>query len=325
MQGTAEAEKPLDPEIRAFVAEVKAGFSRYPPFGHLTFAEARAVAEAVRLPWRQGGPVMAQTGERRIGAGAGEVRVRIYRPDRSRTLGLAPALVYLHGGGWTLFSLDTHDRVMREYAHRAGITVVGVDYALSPEAKFPKALEQTVGAVEWLHARGAELGIDSGRLAIGGDSAGGNLAVATALRLRDSRKGGVLRAILLSYAVVDSQCSPRAVEQYGGEAYMLTGEEMRQFWANYLASSDQAIDPYACPARADLRGLPPVFLGISECDVLAEQNLAFAGALRAAGVETEAVVYRGATHSFLEAVSIARVAERALQEGSAWLQRKLAS
>ncbi|MFZ0501221.1 MAG: alpha/beta hydrolase [Steroidobacteraceae bacterium] len=323
MQGVAAAEEPLDPEIRAFVAEMKAGFSQYPPFSHLTFAEARAVAEAVRLQWRQGGPVMASTTERRIGTDAGEVRVRIYRPDRVRTAGLAPALVYLHGGGWTLFSLDTHDRVMREYAQRAGVIVVGVDYALSPEAKFPKALGQTVGAVEWLRAHGDELGIDSARLAVGGDSAGGNLAIATALRLRDGGKKELLRAILLSYAAIDSECSPGAVAQYGGEAFMLTGEEMHQFWVNYLASADQARDPYACPSRADLRGLPPVFLGISECDVLAEQNLAFAGALRAAGVETEAVVYVGATHSFLEAVSIARVADRALQEGSAWLQRKL--
>jgi acetyl esterase len=325
MQGIAGAEEPLDPEIRAFVAEVKAGFSRYPPFNHLTLAEARAVAEAVRLRWRQGGPVMASTRERRIGTDASEVRVRIHRPDRGPTAGLAPALVYLHGGGWTLFSLDTHDRVMREYAHRAGVIVVGIDYALSPEAKFPKALEQTVGAVEWLHAHGDELAIDCARLAVGGDSAGGNLAIATALKLRDGGKGALLRAILLSYAAVDSECSPEAVEQYGGEAFMLTAEEMRQFWVNYLASADQASDPYACPARADLRGLPPVFLGIPECDVLAEQNVAFAAALRAAGVETEAVVYPGATHSFLEAVSIARTAERALQEGSAWLQRKLSS
>jgi acetyl esterase len=316
------AEESLDPEIRVFVARMKAGFAQHPPFSQLTFPEARAVAEAVRLQWRQGGPVMAATEERRIGTGPKEVRVRIHRPDR-QAAGLAPALVYLHGGGWTLFSLDTHDRVMREYAHRAGVTVVGVDYALSPEAKFPRALEQTIGVVEWLHARGAELGIDGARLAAGGDSAGGNLALASALRLRDGGREGLLRALLLSYAVVDSECSPAAVERYGGDAFMLTGEEMRDFWANYLASADQARDPYASPSRADLRGLPPVFLGISECDVLAEQNLAFTDALRAAGVETRAVVYPGTTHSFLEAVSIARVAERALQEGSAWLQSKL--
>ena len=259
MQGIAAAEEPLDPEIRAFVAEMKAGFSQYPPFSHLTFAGARAVAEAVRLPWRQGGPVMASTDERRIGTDAGEVRVRIHRPDRGRTAGIAPALVYLHGGGWTLFSLDTHDRVMREYAQRAGVIVVGVDYALSPEAKFPKALEQTVGTIEWLHAHGGELGIDSTRLAVGGDSAGGNLAVAAALRLRDGGRDALLRAILLSYAAVDSECSPGAVEQYGGDAFMLTGEEMRQFWANYLASADQARDPYACPCGRTCAACRPSF------------------------------------------------------------------
>lgn len=324
MQGIAGAEEALDPEIRAFVAEMKAGFSRYPDFDRLTFAEARLVAEAVRRPWREGGPAMAFIGERRIATDGGDVRIRIYRPGQERAGEPAPALVYLHGGGWTIFSLDTHDRVMREYAARSGATVVGVDYALSPEAKFPRALEQTIGTVEWLHARGSELGIDAARLAIGGDSAGGNLAVATALKLRDGGKRALLRAMLLNYAAVDSECSTRATEQYGGPAFMLAGEEMRQFWVNYLASAEEAKNPYACPVRADLRGLPPAFLTIAECDLLAEQNLAFARALREAAVETEAVVYPGATHSFLEAAAVARVAVRALEEGSSWLRAKLA-
>lgn len=323
MQGIAGADEALDPEIRAFVAEMKAGFSRYPRFDQLTFAEARLVAEAVRRPWREGGPAMAFVGERHIATEAGEVRIRIYRPGQERSSDPGPVLVYLHGGGWTLFSLDTHDRVMREYSARSGATVIGVDYALSPEAKFPLALEQTIGTVEWLHARGSELGIDAGRLAIGGDSAGGNLAVATALRLRDGGKGGLIRAILLNYAALDSECSSRAIEQYGGPAFMLDGEEMRQFWVNYLASAAEARNPYACPALADLRGLPPTFLTIAECDLLAEQNLVFARALRAAAVDTEAVVYPGATHSFLEAVAVASVAARALEEGSSWLRRKL--
>jgi acetyl esterase len=324
MQGIAGAEEALDPEIRAFVAQIKAGFSRHPQFDQLTFAEARLVAEAVRRPWREGGPTMASIEERRIATEAGEVRIRIYRPRPERARELAPVLIYLHGGGWTIFSLDTHDRVMREYAARSGATVIGVDYALSPEAKYPLALEQTIGTVEWLHARGSEVDIDPARLAIGGDSAGGNLAVATALKLRDGGKGAMLRAILLNYAALDSECSPWALEHYGGPAFMLGGEEMRQFWVNYLVSAEQAKSPYVCPARADLRGLPPTFLTIAECDLLAEQNLIFARALRGAAVQTQAVVYPGATHSFLEAVAIARVAARALEEGSSWLREKLA-
>jgi len=321
MQGTTGAEDALDPQIRVFVAQMKARFARYPAFEGLTPDEARAVAEAVRQPLREGGPAMFWIGERRIATRAGDVRIRVYRPGEEREAD--PVLVYLHGGGWTLFSLDTHDRVMREYAARSGAVVVGVDYALSPEAKFPKALEQTLGTVEWLRSQGRELGIDAARIAIGGDSAGGNLAVATALKLRDGGQGETLRAILLSYAAVDPQCSSGAVARYGGPAYMLTGEEMRQFWSNYLASADEVRNPYACPARAELRALPPVFLGIAQCDVLAEQNLAFAAALRAQGVETQAVVYPGTTHSFLESVAIADVADRALQEGSVWLRRKL--
>jgi len=324
MQGVAAAEEAIDPEIRAFVAEMKAGFSRYPHFDQLTFAEARLVAEAVRRPWREGGPRMAAVIERRIATDGGGVGIRIYHPRQQRPNEPDAALIYLHGGGWTLFSLDTHDRVMREYAARSGASVIGVDYALSPEAKFPRALEQTIGTVEWLHARGGELGVDAARLAIGGDSAGGNLAVAAALKLRDDGKAGMLRALLLNYAALDSECSSSATERYGGPAFMLAGEEMRQFWINYLESAEDAKNPYACPARAQLRDLPPVFLTVAECDLLAEQNLVFARALRAAGVETQAVVYAGATHSFLEAVAISAVAARALEEGSSWLREKLA-
>lgn len=324
MQGIAGAEEALDPEIRVFVAEMKAAFARFPQFDQLTFAEARLVAEAVRRPWREGGPEMGSIAERRIATRADDVRIRIYHPRLEAETGPAGALIYLHGGGWTLFSLDTHDRVMREYAGRSGATVIGVDYALSPESRFPRALEQTIGAVEWLHARGGELGIDPARLAIGGDSAGGNLAVAAALKLRDEGNRGLLRAILLNYAALDSECSARAVEQYGGAAFMLADEEMRQFWVNYLESPEAARNPYVCPARADLRGLPPTFLTIAQCDLLAEQNLVFAQALREAAVETRAVVYPGATHSFLEAVAVARVAVRALEEGASWLREMLA-
>src|SRR6185312_14352445 len=175
------SEEALDPQIRDFIARMKAAFARHPSFDHLTFAERRAVAEAVRRPWRDGGPEMAAVTERRIATDGGNVRIRIYRPTPQRANEPDPVLVYLHGGGWTLFSLDTHDRVMREYAHRAGVVVVGVDYALAPEAPFPAALEQVVAVARWLGSGGAGPGVDPAKIAIGGDSAGGNLSVGAAL------------------------------------------------------------------------------------------------------------------------------------------------
>lgn len=311
------AEQLLDPQIRRFVARIGAAFARYPGFAQLPLPEARAAAEQVRIPWRQGGPQMQRTFERQVPVRGGSLRVRVYDPGPP---GRKPALVYLHGGGWTLFSLDTHDRVMREYAARAGIAVIGADYPLSPEAKFPLALERIVDLVRWLSVHGRELDVTPERLAIGGDSAGANLAVATCLSLRDAGEPRRIRAMLLNYGAFDTECSAEAERRFGGEGFMLTLAEMNAFWANYIRTPADAHDPLACPLKARLEGLPPAFLTIPECDLLTEQSVRMAERLRAAGVAVRAELYPGATHSFLEAVSIAAVAERALADGACWLR-----
>ena len=316
---------PVDPEVRVFVEQVNAEFVRQGPFDGLPFPEARRVAEQVRLPWRQGGPRMADTREILVPTGGEVVRIRLYDPGRSQgSTPLRAALVYMHGGGWTLFSLDTHDRLMREYAARSGLIVIGVDYALSPEAKFPTALEQVTGVVRWLREHGAILGVDAERIALGGDSAGGNLAITASLKLRDDQDAATIAGILVNYGAFAPECSDDATRRYGGDGYMLGTQELLQFWANYLNSADDAKNPLACPMRASLAGLPPVHMAIAECDVLCEQNLIMAERLRAAGVAVEATVYRGATHSFLEAVAIAQVAVRALEDASRWLVRTTA-
>ena len=246
------------------------------------------------------------------------VRMRIYRPD-ARTS--QPALVYLHGGGWTLFSLDTHDRVMREYAARAGVAVVGVDYALSPEARYPVALNQVVAAMEYLREHSSALAIDARRIAVGGDSAGANLALAAALHLRAD---GILKGLVLNYGVFARESSDQAVERFGGNGNMLTAAEMEGFWRNYLRDERDAADPLVTPLHADLKGLPPVFLNVPECDLLAEQSLMLAERLRAAGVAVRLEEYGGAVHSFLEAVSISPLASRAFDDAATWLRERLA-
>jgi len=307
----------LDPAVRRFVTEVNAAYARIEGFSDLPPPDKRRAAEAVRAPWRSGGPVMAGTRESRVPVTGGTLRVRIHDPGPP---GPKPALIYLHGGGWMLFSLDTHDRVMREYAARAGVIVVGVDYPLAPEVRFPVALHQVADLVRWLALHGAEVGVDGGRLAIGGDSAGGNLAIATSILLRDAGEPQRLAALLLNYSVFETDCSTASATAWGGDGFMLTQDELRMFVRNYLRTADDARDPLACPALAQLEGLPPCCLTIAQCDVLAEQNVAMHGRLAAAGVAARAVIYPGATHSFLEAVSIAPLADRALQCGSKWLQ-----
>jgi acetyl esterase len=316
----------LDPEIRRFVAEMSAAWARHPELATASPAEARRIAEEVRAPWTRGGPRMARLLERRVPVGDSTVHIRIYDPSGGVR---QPALIYLHGGGWTLFSIDTHDRLMREYAARAGVTVVGVDYALAPEAKFPTALAQVSATVRFLAgpaaAADAELAIDPRRLAIGGDSAGANLALAAALELRDRGEPGALRALLLNYGVFARSSSPDAVRRLGGPGNMLTAEEMEGFWRNYLRDEGDALDPRVCPLAADLTRLPPVLLVVAEQDLLAEQSTELFARLRAAGGRAQLASYRGASHSFLEAVSIARLADRALGETADWLREALAA
>lgn len=302
------------------MSEVSASYARHPQVADVPHREARRIAEAVRAPWREGGPKMRRTTELHVPVPNGSVRVRIYDPDAGA---LKSALVYLHGGGWTLFSIDTHDRLMREYAHRGSIAVVGVDYPLAPETKFPVALEQLVEVIHWLEAEGAGFGVDARRLAIGGDSAGGNLALATALKLRDSGSPESLRALLLNYGGFDVHCSDDSARRFGGPGYMLTREELTMFWNNYLRGPEDFMNPLACPIHARLEGLPPVFLTIPQCDVLTEQSHAMADRLKRAGVSVTAKVYPGATHSFLEAVSVAAVAGRALDDGARWMKSQL--
>ncbi len=306
----------LDPDIRIFVETVAADGARHPDPHAIPYPEARRNLEHVRRRWVAGGPEMARSVDLEVPTRYGAVNARLLVPHSD---GAMPLLVYLHGGGWTFFSIDTHDRVMREYADRGGIAVLGVDYALSPEAKFPVALHQVVDAVRWARQVAADLGVDGTRISVGGDSAGANLALSCALTLRD--EGDELpHGLVLNYGAYDAHCSADA-HRFGGPGYMLGSDEMDVFWRNYTWDARDLENPLVCPARADLAGLPPVFMAIPQCDLLSEQNELMADRLRAAGVNVEACVYPGATHSFLEAVSIADVSARALNDTAAWLRQ----
>jgi acetyl esterase len=313
----------LDPEIATFVKTMARAWASYPPFMTMPLDEARAVAETVRAPWRAGGPAMASTRELLAPTSTGPVRVRVYDPGAPSP---APVLIYLHGGGFTLFSLDTHDRLMREYAAAGGFLVAGVDYPLSPEARYPRALDQIVEVVDWLAGPGAaEVGADPVRVAIGGDSAGANLSMAAALRLRDRGKAGLLRGLLLNYGAFGAPCSDASEAAFGGPEAVLSRAEVDYYMTNYLGAVDAfAADPYARPLMADLAGLPPAFLVIPDLDVLSEQSRDMAVRLQEAGVDVLSREYAGATHSFLEAMSISALARQAIADGAAWVRKRLA-
>lgn len=309
----------LDPEIRRFVRLMSTRWQQHPSLDTVPVTQARRIAEQVRSPWTKGGPLMARTTEIMVAAPDGPVRIRALDPFDN---GLKPALVYLHGGGWTIFSIDTHDRLMREYADRAGVVVIGVDYSMSPEARFPRAINETVAVVRWLKGNGTSIGVDPHRIAVGGDSAGAAMTIAACVKLRDENEPDAVKAMLLNYGAYDATCSNESYRRYGVGGYMWGPGEMAAFWRNYLGDTPMT-HPLACPIHADVHGLPPAFSAIPDCDVMYEESIAMTEKLRRAGVRSHVAIYAGATHSFLEAVSIARISDRAFAEASRWLSDTL--
>jgi acetyl esterase len=305
----------LAPDFRRFQQTLAAAYAAHPPLDSVSLDAARAITEQVRAPLARGGPAMVQREDHRLPGG---LHVRVLRPSDAPLL---PALVYLHGGGWVFFSLETHDRLMRELAARSGRVVIGVDYSRAPEARFPVALDETLAAWRWVRDSAASLGVDPARIALGGDSAGANLALSAALDLR--AEGARPDALLLLYGAFSDDDSGESFTRFDGPAYTLGRDEMRGFWSQYLRDERDRADPRAMPLKAalgDLRGLPRCALVVPECDVLRDGSLALAARLQAAGVPVSLQRHAGATHSFLEAVSFSPLADRALAQCSGWLR-----
>lgn len=301
----------IDPQIREFARLLNEAYATHGDARDV--AHRRQIAERVRETWRSGGPVMAETRDMIVDG----LRLRLHRPT-SRSDG--PVMLYVHGGGWVLFSIDSHDRLMREYASRADIAVIGIDYSLAPEAKFPVAIDEVCAVLAWIEAQGRSLGIDPERIFVGGDSAGANLSVAACLKRREAGRAP-LAGMVLNYGAFDP--APTAsYDLYGGPDHILNGAEMDAFWEAYTHHPEQRLDPLVAPLKADLHDLPPAFVAVAECDILADSNHAFAAKLREAGVPVEEVTYAGATHSFLEAVSIAPLASRALDDQARWIRAR---
>ncbi len=323
LRATLPDRTPLDPEVMRFIDDVRNAGREMTAGRQLDWPQRREVAEHSRRRWHSPTPQMARTQEHVIDTEVGPVRLRIHDPGPLG--GAKPALLYLHGGGWALFSLDTHDHLMRSLAERSGMVVVGVDYALAPEARFPVALNQVIGVVRWLREHGAAFGIDPEQLTLGGDSAGANISMGAALKLRDLGEPDAVKALLCIYGGYTPYLSPTSRQRYGTEEDMLTAAEVDEFWGIYIGHLKDLRNPYAAAALSDPRGLPPTFLIVAECDVLAEQNLQMAGLLLQADVPVKVKVYPGAPHSFIEALAASKVANQAVDDGAAWLRTTLSA
>ncbi|MDR3538313.1 MAG: alpha/beta hydrolase [Acetobacteraceae bacterium] len=307
-----------DAEMAAFTATAEAAAAKYPPIRvELPIEPHRRVNDALSMLTAGGGPVMAETTERWVAARGRRIFVRVHRPRTDRML---PTVVYFHGGGWIWGSVDTHDKLVRELAAAGEVAMVNVDYALSPEAQFPHALEECAAVVRHVAAHAADWGLDASRLLVGGDSAGGNLALATALLLRDAG-GPALNGILTAYPVSDSRLDTPSYQAFGDGGYGLNRERMAFYWNVYVPHAADRLHPLAAPLRADLRGLPPVLVLLAELDVLRSEGEALIDKLRAAGVAVEAETFAGVVHGFMRSTSGVRKARDAVATAGAWLRR----
>ncbi len=316
----------MDPEMAAFTAMMAERSAALPPIIFPSpprcapFDEQRRLNDEPQEPLAEGGPAMADSRDIWLPIRGRRMLLRFHRP---RTDAPLPVLLYMHGGGWVWGSVDTHDRLMRSYAAAAGCAVLGPDYALSPEAVFPQALEECAAVLRHIAAHGAGMGLDPARIALGGDSAGANLATALALLNGGSAAPVPLRGLLLNYGVFDHMLDTPSYREFAA-GYGLTAEKMRFYWDAYCPDPLARLSPLASPLRGDLSVLPPSLLHIAELDVLASENSAFAERLRNAGVSLEMQAFPGTVHGFLRALGQVGAADRAVEAAGAWLAARFA-
>jgi acetyl esterase len=307
---------PLDPKVRELL-NLRADA---PPLGTVPVETMRKETRGQMAALFRMGLIttpVAAVEDRLIPGPAGDLPVRIFTPEGH---GPFPLVVFFHGGGWVLGDLDTHDPFCRTLCSEAECVVVSVGYRLAPEHRFPAAVDDALAATRRVADHAAEVGGDPARIVVAGDSAGGNLAAVTALRIRNEG-GPVLRGQLLIYPALGYHTPPTPSYIENAEGYGLTREDASWFWDQYLADESQAANPHAAPLLApDLARLPPALVITAEYDVLRDEGERYAERLRAAGVEARATRYDGVNHRFAELIGILDQAQQACDEMCAWLR-----
>jgi acetyl esterase len=311
----------LDPESQRLI-DLMAAANR-PAWNTLSAQAARDLYLSLR-PGAQGPrPADVTVVDRTIPGPAGELPVRIYRPASAPADAPLPALVYAHGGGWVFGNLDSHDVLCAQLALEAGIAVFHVDYRLAPEARFPGAFDDVVAGLKWVAANGASVGIDPARLAIGGDSAGGNLAAAVSIWARD-HGGPKLLMQLLAYPVTDAVARADSYRRYE-DGYGLNAITMEWFFDHYTPDKTSRGDWRVSPLRAaSLAGLPPALVVTAGYDPLRDEGRAYAERLRASGVKTIHREFETLIHGFIGMRGAVHAAARAMDDMVAGLRHELA-
>ena len=309
----------LDPDAAAvFKAYQEAG---RPAYETLSPSEAREFYSAARLVSNPEPPELKSVQPLAIPSPAGIIPARVYTPTTLRqTDGLAPALVFFHGGGWVIGNLDTHDVVCRTLAREGELVVISVDYRLSPEHKFPAAVEDSIAATQWIANNATALGIDFSKLLVGGDSAGGNLAAVVAIHARDAGHQAKLAGQVLIYPGTDFRMTHPSHRE-PETSILLTHSVIRWFRDHYLNSLADVDDWRASPARVEnLAGLPPAYLLTAGADPLRDEGEEFARRLKQAGVPVTYRTFPGQFHGFFTMGRLLPQAQVAAREIGAWLK-----
>ncbi len=302
---------PVHPQFQAMLDQMAAAGG--PAMSELPVADARALYRVMQPPAPQ--IAVGSVVDRRIPGPGGELPVRIYTPEGK---GPFPVCVHFHGGGWVIGDLDTHDAQCRDLCNLAGCIVVAVDYRLAPEHRFPAAAEDCYAATTWVAANAAAIGGRPDRIAVAGDSAGGNLAAVVSQMARD-RKGPKLALQVLVYPVTDTAFDTPSYRE-NAEGYLLTRASMEWFWDHYCPPAERK-NPYAAPARAkDLAGLPPALVLTAEFDPLRDEGERYAERLRAAGVSVECIRYDGLLHGFFSTSHLLDAGRPGMEKAAAALK-----
>ncbi len=308
---------PVDPQIQTLL-NLAAGL---PELHTLSVADARAQFAIRDVPGLRKPPIASVTNRDMQGPG-GSLGLRVYTPFGT---GPFPLMVFFHGSGFVVCSLDTHDGMCRNLCAGTGCVVVSVDYRLAPEARFPAAPDDCLAATRWAVENAAALGADPGRVVVAGDSAGGNLAAVTALRIRDEG-GPKLLGQLLIYPVTDHYDPGTPSMTENAEGYGLTRAGMIWFWDHYLPDQSHAADPHASPLRAtDLTRLPQALVVTAEYDPLRDEGELYAGRLRQADVPTRMKRWNGMNHGFFFWPGVVDKAGAAMDEACHWVKSILAA
>lgn len=312
----------LHPQTQGLLAFIKS--LNRPELCDMTVEQARTVYRDGRVFTQPEAPEVGQLSTHSVPGPRGPIAVRGYRPFGGAADTVLPALVYLHGGGWTIGDLDTHDVLCRQLSNQSGCAVYSVDYRMGPENKFPAAVDDCVAATRWVAANAATLKVDASRLAIGGDSAGGNLATVVALVARDSG-GPAIRYQLLIYPATEAAATMPS-HQANGVGYLLTTRVMKWFMNNYVRSPEDMADWRASPLFApSLKGLPPALVLTAGFDPLHDEGRAYADRLKAEGVATEYVCYERQVHGFITMGKVLDEANEAVTLCAKALRKALAN